>query len=409
MQLLRCDTIACIRSERPQPSLLRYHCKEIHSKKSSHFLLSSSGSSIKPREVRYHQLDSLRGLAAMTVVLLHFRNLFLPEDAVASFSRMQQFLLHLSYPLMAGTEAVTLFFVLSGFVLMLPYIKGTNQTWGIFVIRRILRIYGPYLCALILAIAGAAIWHGPHGMTEWGDHIWSQPISPTLVLQHVLMLGVYNFHEYNPVFWTLIEEMRISLVYPVLAYIVLRLPAKYSLLLAAFLALFARGFLRVWPQLHWILTLEYVSMFLCGMVLARNFATVCQWYRSRNTSLRTLLAVSGLILYFGGHGQRHAALWFFTIGSLDFIVFSLASRRVGAFLSLRIPVYLGRISYSLYLVHVPVLFALAITLHKKIPVWLILPIYVSVSVALASVFYVLVEKPFTQLSRRMARVEVTVV
>jgi len=399
--------VMCLRSFL---ALFRYHCEETTILQGIGISpLQASEPPIQPGVARYHQLDSLRGLAAMTVVLLHFRNLLIPDEVIPSLSRWQRLALHLCGPLTAGTEAVVLFFVLSGFVLMLPYIKGVNQTWGIFVVRRILRIYGPYLFALALAVAGAAIWHGPHGMGDWGDHIWSEPVSPKLVLQHFLMLGIYNVSQYNPAFWTLIEEMRISIIYPVLAYAVMRFPAKYSLLLAAALALFARGFLHIRPDADWILTVEYIGVFICGMVLARNVRVVGQWYRARNTTVRVLLALSAAVLYFGGHGHKHGDLWFFTLGSLMFIVIALHSRRVGAFLSLGIPVYLGRISYSLYLVHIPMLFALAITLHRRIPVWLILPLYVCASIALAGAFYTLVEKPFTQASRRVARVKVMAV
>lgn len=344
----------------------------------------------------------------MTVLLLHFRNLMLPEEKIASFSDWQRFLLLLSSPFTTGGEAVILFFVLSGFVLMLPYIKGTQQTYGIFVVRRILRIYGPYLCALVLAVAGAAIWHGPHKMDDWGNRIWAKPVSAHLVLQHILMIGVYNWHEFNPVFWTLIEEMRISLIYPVLAYIVLRLPAKYAFVLAAVLALLARGVLRIWHQADWIMTLEYTGMFLCGMVLAKNFARVTQWYSRREPSIRIGIASLALVLYITAHYARHASEWLMTIASMAFIVIALASRRAGGFLSININRYLGRISYSLYLVHIPVLLALTITLNYRIPAWVILPLFISISLLFASAFYMWIEKPFTLLSRRAARVKVLV-
>lgn len=342
----------------------------------------------------------------MTVVFLHFRNLMVPDETLNSLSNSQHLLLHLVYPLTTGTEAVMLFFVLSGFVLMLSYIKGNSQTYGIFVIRRILRIYGPYLFALALAVCGAAIWHGHQGMDEWGEAVWSKPLSASLIFQHILMIGVYNTQEYNPVFWTLVEEMRISLIYPVLAYLVLRLPAKYSLLLAAVLALLARGVMRIWPHDHWILTLEYMGMFLCGMVLSKNFTSVGEWYASRKARIRIGLAFLGVVLYVAAHIARHASEWLMTFASVMFIVVALVSRRAGKFLSLGFIKYLGRISYSLYLVHIPVLFALTIVLHPMISAWEILPLYVFASVALASIFYVVIEKSFSRLSRQVARVEV---
>lgn len=339
----------------------------------------------------------------MTVVFLHFKNLMIPDESLGTLSSWQHFLLALASPLTTGGEAVILFFVLSGFVLMLPYTRGKNQPYGIFVVRRILRIYGPYIFALAFAVAGAALWHGDHGLDRWGMKTWSQPVSWRLVLQHVLMLGVYNYHEYNPVFWTLIEEMRISLIYPVLAYLVLRLPARYTLLLAAALALSARGIMRLWPSMDWIMTLEYTGMFLCGMVLANNFAAISQWYRRRNTAARGFLALFAFVVYVTGHLARHGSEWLMTFASMAFILVALASRRAGALLT-RGPInFLGRISYSLYLIHIPVLMALTITLHPYIPAWVILPLYVCISVGIASVFHRVVEMPFTTLSRRVVR------
>ena len=55
-----------------------------------------------------------------------------------------------------------LFFLLSGFVLSVPYLRGKGQAYPVYLIRRILRIYAPYLAALALAVAGA-----PPGMGRW--------------------------------------------------------------------------------------------------------------------------------------------------------------------------------------------------------------------------------------------------
>ncbi len=54
--------------------------------------------------------------------------------------------------LIAGHQAVILFFLLSGFVLTLPYKKKTGLGYGPFLVKRVCRIYLPYLGALALAI-----------------------------------------------------------------------------------------------------------------------------------------------------------------------------------------------------------------------------------------------------------------
>ena len=80
------------------------------------------------RQVRYVELDSLRGLAALIVVLHHV--LYLWETDTQPASAACRFFLDLINPF--GFEAVILFFVLSGFVLSLPAVDGKPQTYLTF-------------------------------------------------------------------------------------------------------------------------------------------------------------------------------------------------------------------------------------------------------------------------------------
>jgi peptidoglycan/LPS O-acetylase OafA/YrhL len=102
-----------------------------------------------PKQARFVELDSLRGLAALTVVLGHLRLLWQGEVQPASPT------LNLLFKILnpAGNGAVILFFVLSGFVLSLPAVAGRPQKYIVFLIRRIFRIYLPYLAALAVAVA----------------------------------------------------------------------------------------------------------------------------------------------------------------------------------------------------------------------------------------------------------------
>ncbi len=94
---------------------------------------------------RWSSLDAVRGLAALTVVA-HHGFAALPEFwAVytgAPTSRLATIMafspLHL---LWEGHQAVLVFFVLSGFVLSLPYWQGNPPGYGTFLIRRFCRIY----------------------------------------------------------------------------------------------------------------------------------------------------------------------------------------------------------------------------------------------------------------------------
>ncbi len=127
-----------------------------------------------------------------------------------------------------GYEAVTLFYVLSGLVLMLPWVEGRPPGYVAYCVKRICRIYLPY-CA---AIAGAATLAmllirsaNVPGASDWVNHMtWSNPVTPVMLVDHALMIGHYN--TINGVIHSLIWKMRVSLLFPVLVLPLMRWKAK---------------------------------------------------------------------------------------------------------------------------------------------------------------------------------------
>ncbi len=77
---------------------------------------------------RFYELDSLRGVAALTVVFHHFSRIC-PERITHVLIRTPLRLL------IAGHQAVILFFLLSGFVLTLPYKKRNSLSYGPFLLK----------------------------------------------------------------------------------------------------------------------------------------------------------------------------------------------------------------------------------------------------------------------------------
>ena len=109
---------------------------------------------------RLEELDSLRGLAALTVVLRHLCNLWLDDGMYSASEHSRDAFIFLTYPFAPGHSAVLLFFILSGFVLALPFIAGKAQSYPVFATRRIFRIYAPYLVVLCIAVLGDYFLHG---------------------------------------------------------------------------------------------------------------------------------------------------------------------------------------------------------------------------------------------------------
>jgi len=133
---------------------------------------------------RFTELDSLRGLAALTVVFCHFVTAYLNGPPFAFLNKFPVRVL------LDGHEAVMLFFLLSGFVLSLPY-RQRGVEYGSFLVRRVCRIYLPYLGALLIAVLGDWWHHGPvqgTGMdwyVDWLNLTWSDPPNAALILKHV--------------------------------------------------------------------------------------------------------------------------------------------------------------------------------------------------------------------------------
>lgn len=359
------------------------------------------------------ELDSLRGLAAMSVLLLHFLEGWLqtsPPHYVYYF---------LYIPLLtSGNAAVMMFFVLSGFVLTLPQMVPKPASYPAYAVRRICRIYLPYLAALAVALLGC--WRF-HGLQLYGDRFritWRDAPSISGIAQHLAFLGRYDVYAYNTPIWSLVHEMRISLIFPLLCLVSLRMRAWVAFLVAVSLQAAARlvdrfsgpytggGYPGV-PSIFWSLTVSFCGIFLVGSILARHREKIVAWLTRLPSWLLTVLLVVSIGLY-----QYNAALhiprflrdFVAGLGAAYFIMLALVPGGwLSRFLRLRPLRWLGKVSYSLYLVHMPILMTLAILLYKKAPPGPMVVPFVALSLLAAAAFHRWVEVPSMRLGRTLAR------
>lgn len=106
---------------------------------------------------RIESLDSLRGIAAFIVVIFHCLlsfTLFYEANYDYKFTNwlVEIFTVTPLHTLWAGKEAVLLFFVLSGFVLMLPFTNNKQPNYPSYLIKRICRIYIPYIIVMFMSV-----------------------------------------------------------------------------------------------------------------------------------------------------------------------------------------------------------------------------------------------------------------
>jgi peptidoglycan/LPS O-acetylase OafA/YrhL len=361
----------------------------------------------RSRTHHFPELDALRGLAAMVVVFGHFAGLWDPS----SLHRRTAFWLEVFFPFINAHASVILFFLLSGFVLSLPYQRGSPRPYRVFALRRLARIYLPYLAALMLAVVCDWYLHQPIAVSAWFGQIWTEALTWPLVLQHVLLVGNYNTAQINTAFWSLAVEMRLSLVFPLLCVPLLRFRRSFALaavllLYALFVAIVHLGSGRM-DRISFFNLSDTVSgalAFAAGILLARWLEPIKTVWGSFPPALQLLVFASSLAMLEWSTALNSTPLRVLSFpltlsGGGGVLMAALSFARLRHALNRPLPAWLGRISYSLYLVHGTVLFSLVhLTFGRVARIQLLAP-YLTISLALAAGFYPAIEKPSIHLSR----------
>jgi peptidoglycan/LPS O-acetylase OafA/YrhL len=173
----------------------------------SGFLISFQKKTTKKNTIAV--LDGVRGLACLSVLAFHIHLMTL-ELHLWSFSTVGTLA---SAIMMTGSAGVTLFFVLSGFLLFLPYAKALlfeENPWpgtGQFYLRRVLRIFPGYYISLFL-------------ITLWTQSQYLQPAHWKefgLFLTFLMDSTPLTYQKINGPYWTLAIEWQFYMLLPFLA------------------------------------------------------------------------------------------------------------------------------------------------------------------------------------------------
>ncbi|RUT41425.1 acyltransferase [Paenibacillus anaericanus] len=372
---------------------------------------------------RFGTLDSMRGLAALSVMIGHFFLVF-PSLAqnTAKLGYMKSPVNMIKYsPLhifWAGHEAVILFFLLSGFVLSLPFLNSTSSSYGIYLVKRICRIYIPYLCAVFIAIVVKQIFFNAplQQVSSYFQSQWTAVTELKSILAHVFFLGNFNSTLYDPILWSLVHEMRISIIFPLLMIVVVRGGWKGSLLTCALLTLMAEVLLRLLDppyMTNFVATIQYAAFFIVGALLAKYRNEIKTYYDKLSRLSKYILASAAILLYtfhwlfytqsYHVYFQYFREDWIIALGACLFIVMALNSVAAKKALLHPVSVYLGKISYSLYLFHFVVLLSLLHLLRGYFSIYIILVMAFILSFVCATAGYYWIELPAIRLGKRMVR------
>jgi peptidoglycan/LPS O-acetylase OafA/YrhL len=216
--------------------------------------------------------------------------------------------------------------------------------------------------------------------------------------------------------------MRVSIIFPLLVAIVIRIGGVPAFLLGLLLSYAACVIVPAYPDFSASyslgIMLHIVACFIVGILLSSNLDRIAAWWKRSPSGIHWIVAVGSLGVYayeksitkrilpilFRGHSVStsvHLILdsWLTLVGVCGFIVIALNAPIARQSLRRRVPQFLGKISYSLYLLHPVVLFALTFSCRNKISAWVQFPIYLSLSILVAWAFFLAVEEPFIRWSR----------
>ena len=376
---------------------------------------------------RVASLDATRGLAAVSVVLSHYV-LVLADAGRRRYAHAYHTLQWLSYtPLglaWAGRAAVIFFFVLSGYVLYVMWERG-GLSYGAYLKKRVVRLYLPYAGAVILGILGAAfLYTGPmRGLGPWINKFWSWSPNASSFWEHAGFVDAFNSDRYDFTIWTLVQEMRISLIFPLIVLWVRRCPwtvawLPFAALAAATVFVRSAASASSGPWAATVMgggltaysdTVYYLAPFALGALLAAHRGAVKRRYSALGSWRRLALGVLAFALYFYG-SRALAALgdhrmlihdWPTMMGAALGLVVIAYEPAIKAFLDRRVFQYLGRISYSLYLFHPLVLLAALHLFYGRIGLAPLLAGTFVATLLTADVAYRWLERPAARMARAL--------
>jgi peptidoglycan/LPS O-acetylase OafA/YrhL len=361
-----------------------------------------------PGQRRPHltSLDGLRGIAALVVVVFHAL-IISPAWQSARLEGVEDrrdplwVLTHTPLALSwMGNEAVFVFFILSAFVLSLPAAAG-HVTWRAYYPKRLVRIYLPVWASLVLAVAWAVVVprRPDPGRSEWFNNHF--PVQGALdVARDALLLPSVGW--INSPLWSLTWEMIFSLLLPVYVLVALRLRRH-----AIPAALVLLAVLTVAAGLgHYSVVL--LGMFAMGTLMAFGQHRLAQWAARIETlpagwwlvggTTVALLTSRALLLDLGPLARfEGAARGLQILGCCALVFMALHCGWLRDALSRPTMHWIGVRSFSLYLVHEPLLVSLAILLPGA-SVLVLLILTMPLSLALAHVFHRVVERPSQRLA-----------
>ena len=342
---------------------------------------------------RFTMIDALRGIAAIWVACFHF------YGGLSDLFTRHTFVNPFHFILAHGNTGVEIFFVISGFVIAYS-IRGRSVTpgyFGHFVLRRSVRLEPPYWATIALAIA--SLWLSNHLRV---DRVAQLPSAGKVVAHIFYLQGFLHQGQIVDVFWTLCMEVQFYVFFLALVALSQRLGDSRISRLAVLVPLTVASFgiqLGLFPEpTAWMFKFWY--LFQLGVI--------AYWATSRQLKYSDFFVY--LVLLVGLQGWHPSVTG--AMGLLTGLLLYLAARYDFMSALDYAPLqFLGRRSYSLYLIHPVIGVPFAYFFARKFfgalvsaPAAIVCMLTaITVSLVGAQLLYMFVERPSVELSSRLKK------
>lgn len=287
-------------------------------------------------KIRFYEIDLLRFLAALSVMLFHYTFRGYAADNMSPLSFP-----HLGAVFKYGSLGVDLFFIISGFVILLT---AYNRTATNFVISRMTRMYPAYWFGVILT---ATI------MFFFGGELFSIELKQ-FFFNLTMIHGYFGIQHVDGVYWSLLIELKFYLlIFILIIFNQIRFIKYY---LSAWLVLaFYNYFYPLSGPLAFFFIPDWASYFIAGATfyLIRIEGPSIDKYSLIAFSfiLSILKATKGIQAAIVHYHTDYSEIVLFCIISSFYLIFILISIGKTSFLNRQIFTSFGALTYPLYLIH----------------------------------------------------------
>ncbi|MGB6036416.1 MAG: acyltransferase [Cryomorphaceae bacterium] len=268
---------------------------------------------------RIEELDGLRGIAAISVVFFHY------------FERYDQIYSHENLPteyFSYGRYGVELFFIISGFVIFWSLINIQKPLD--FVVSRFSRLYPVFWVAMSLTFLIVSLFGLPG----------REATTATFFGNFLMFHSYFKIPNVDGVYWTLSVELTFYLwMLIIFSFRILKRIDVVALLALIVGALFQFKIIALSNLMIDLLLIRWSALFIIGICLFKIF----QKEANPLTFINLALSLGLIYLTFG---QTSLLI----CSSITLVIF-LGTNGYLPFLKNRVLLFLGAISYSLYLIH----------------------------------------------------------